>query len=123
MRPVGDSLQVWDPTGRHLHYSPGRGPAKGAAKSYRHVGSSLPSRFADQYAPWAFGGDAVERNVNGTLLRLALRGEEGSATGVAGVSSETSPRGLYSIFFLKITPNCHARVVEGDKVRCLLCSQ
>ena len=94
MRPAGDSLQVWDPTGRHLHYSPGRGPAKGVAKSYRHVGSSLPSRFADQYAPWAFGDDTVEQDVNGTLLRLALRQEEGAATGVARVSSENLLSGM-----------------------------
>ena len=52
------------------------------------MGSSLPSRFADQYAPWAFGGDAVERDNNATLLRLALRQVEVADEGIAKVRTQ-----------------------------------
>ena len=87
MCAAGDSLHIWDPVGRHLQYSAGKAQAAGCAKSYRHVGSSLPGRFADQFAPWAFAGDSVHHDANATLMRLALRSTEGVEHGVAQVSS------------------------------------
>ena len=99
---AGDSLQVWDPIGSHMHYSSGKSPAKGSAKSYRHVGSNLPSRFADQYAPWAFGGDTVEQNIFGTLLRLPLR-QEGTAEGLANVRQQHLARDSNSLSLCSAT--------------------
>ncbi len=142
----GDSLHMWDPSGRLLQSS-GTGAsdklpdASGIARSYTHVETSLPARFADQFAPWSvcgelnalshtapFGprsptlllhtmsascfmqhshqqpatrhrsrqdlktgaaGDDVNKFMNATLIRLALRNAAGDDA-VAGVDSADS---------------------------------
>ena len=60
---TGDSLHMWDPSGRLLQSS-GAGTsdkllpdASGIARSYTHAGTSLPARFADQFAPWSVFGE------------------------------------------------------------------
>jgi hypothetical protein len=53
------------------------------------AGTPLPERFADQFAPWDFGGvDVTSGGCSGTLLRLALRTPAQAAAG--GVSKVTA---------------------------------
>ena len=55
---------MWDVSGRHLESSsPGSGAKAtshdaGTLRFYSHVGTSLPARFADQFAPWTACGES-----------------------------------------------------------------
>jgi hypothetical protein len=60
------------------HLADTKGAASGVGKQYRHAGSDLSSRFADQFSVWkscGISGPAVGRAVQGTIIRLALRSE------------------------------------------------
>ena len=67
---------MWDPQGAYLLPPAGAPPGAPVAKQYRHVGSDLPARFADQFAVWGFGGGDVRRRTSATLIRLPLRTAE-----------------------------------------------
>lgn len=58
---------MWDPSGRLLQSSGTGGGEKlpngsGIARSYTHANTSLPARFADQFAPWSVCGEALRRS-------------------------------------------------------------
>ena len=60
---------IWDPKGCHI--GAGRGQ-EAAGKQFKHVGSDLPVRFADQFAVWDFGQDVSTASPD-TLIRVPLR--------------------------------------------------
>ena len=66
---------IWDPKGCHI--GAGRGQ-EAAGKQFKHVGSDLPVRFADQFAVWDFG-QGVSTASPDTLIRVPLRTEVQSA--------------------------------------------
>jgi hypothetical protein len=74
---VSDSLYFFDPAGKYVMTEPGEcdGAHAGTARQYRHAGTDLPSRFADQFSPLCWDGS--ESGVGGggesTLIRLPLR--------------------------------------------------
>ena len=85
----GDSFYIFDPSAKYLIMdgSLGGGDPRdaaevqgstGHAKQYRHAGTDLPRRFADQFSVWDWAGEGVDvsRPVNATLLRLPLRSEK-----------------------------------------------
>jgi len=94
----GDSFYIFDPSATHLaidtggveeknHAGAGGGASRpgsassmssstGHAKQYRHAGTDLPHRFADQFSVWDWAGEKDSRitsPINATLLRLPLR--------------------------------------------------
>jgi sacsin len=93
----GDSFYIFDPSATHLaidtgsieeknvagagsgDHRPGSGASSGSgstghAKQYRHAGTDLPRRFADQFSVWDWAGkEDITAPINATLLRLPLR--------------------------------------------------
>ena len=55
---------MWDSSGAFLHPSSPRSRASsqetGTLRFYSHVGTSLPARFADQFAPWTVCGESCD---------------------------------------------------------------
>lgn len=66
-------MYMWDPCGTYISSTRADAPAEATAKQYRHVGSDLPTRFADQFSPWSFAPVDVTRYCEGLMIRLALR--------------------------------------------------
>lgn len=93
----GDSFYIFDPSAKYLAMEGGAGggadrretaamQGTGHAKQYRHAGTDLPRRFADQFAVWDWAGEGdISRPVNATLLRLPLRTGEQMTGGQAMV--------------------------------------
>ncbi len=108
----GDSFYIFDPSTTHLAMDtstgdletsgggksrPGSGAsssstttttATGHAKQYRHAGTDLPRRFADQFSVWDWASTEkqsidINKPINATLLRLPLRTASLAATDTA----------------------------------------
>ena len=80
---------IWDPKGCHI--GAGRGQ-EAAGKQFKHVGSDLPVRFADQFAVWDFGQDVSTPSPD-TLIRVPLRTDVQSAV-TTRVQARTPPARL-----------------------------
>lgn len=85
----GPNLMIWDPKGCHI--GAGRGQ-EAAGKQFKHVGSDLPVRFADQFAVWDFG-QGVSTASPDTLIRVPLRTED--TCSVPEVEAELERFGQY----------------------------
>ena len=66
---------MWDPQGKYLTGGSSESNS-GAGKVYRHAGTDLVTRFADQFAVWSFQSNDVAHPIAATLLRLPLRTKE-----------------------------------------------
>jgi hypothetical protein len=97
----GDSFYIFDPSATHLAIettnsssteaggggdATSSSAATGHAKQYRHAGTDLPRRFADQFSVWDWAGaddSNISSPIKSTLIRLPLRSASLAATETA----------------------------------------